>query len=124
MMKKIYANGTDEKAFLEQLAQRNGETDKKVSQIVTEIIETVRKGGDQAVQNYTKQFDGADINAGNILVTEEEIEEAYAQVDEKLLAVIRKALVNIKKYHEKQIQNSWFTSEDGIILGQKKVTVQ
>ena len=58
MMKKIYANGTDEKAFLEQLAKRTGETDKRVSQIVTEIIETVRAGGDQAVQNYTKQFDG------------------------------------------------------------------
>mgnify|MGYP000825963304 FL=1 len=69
--------------------------------------------------NYTKQFDGADINAGNILVTEEEIAEAYEQVDTTLLAVIRKSLVNIKKYHEKQVQNSWFTTEDGIILGQK-----
>ena len=73
----------------------------------------------QAVFNYTKQFDGADINAGNILVTEEEIAEAYEQVDTTLLAVIRKSLVNIKKYHEKQVQNSWFTTEDGIILGQK-----
>ena len=71
------------------------------------------------VFNYTKQFDGADINAGNILVTEEEIAEAYEQVDTTLLAVIRKSLVNIKKYHEKQVQNSWFTTEDGIILGQK-----
>ena len=62
---------------------------------------------------------GADINAGNILVTEEEIAEAYEQVDTTLLAVIRKSLVNIKKYHEKQVQNSWFTTEDGIILGQK-----
>ena len=60
-----------------------------------------------------------DINAGNILVTEEEIAEAYEQVDTTLLAVIRKSLVNIKKYHEKQVQNSWFTTEDGIILGQK-----
>ena len=64
-------------------------------------------------------MDGADINAGNILVTEEEIAEAYEQVDTTLLAVIRKSLVNIKKYHEKQVQNSWFTTEDGIILGQK-----
>ena len=52
-------------------------------------------------------------------VTEEEIAEAYEQVDTTLLAVIRKSLVNIKKYHEKQVQNSWFTTEDGIILGQK-----
>ena len=49
----------------------------------------------------------------------EEIKEAYELVDEKLLAVIKKALVNIRKYHEKQLQNSWFTPEDGIILGQK-----
>ena len=86
---------------------------------VNAIIEEVRNNRDQAVFNYTKQFDGADINAGNILVTEEEIAEAYEQVDTTLLAVIRKSLVNIKKYHEKQVQNSWFTTEDGIILGQK-----
>lgn len=86
---------------------------------VNAIIEEVRKNRDQAIFSYTKQFDGADINADNILVTEEEIQEAYEQVDETLLSVIRKSLVNIKKYHEKQMQNSWFTSEDGIILGQK-----
>lgn len=56
----------------------------------------MRNNRDQAVFNYTKQFDGADINAGNILVTEEEIAEAYEQVDTTLLAVIRKSLVNIK----------------------------
>ena len=86
---------------------------------VNAIIEEVRKNRDQAIFSYTKQFDGADINADNILVTEAEIQEAYEQVDETLLSVIRKSLVNIKKYHEKQMQNSWFTSEDGIILGQK-----
>lgn len=86
---------------------------------VNAIIEEVRKNKDQAIFQYTRQFDGADINADNILVTEEEIEEAYAKVDATLLAVIRKSLVNIKKYHEKQVQNSWFTTEDGIILGQK-----
>ena len=85
---------------------------------VNAIIEEVRKNRDQAIFSYTKQFDGADINADNILVTEAEIQEAYEQVDETLLSVIRKSLVNIKKYHEKQMQNSWFTSEDGIILGQ------
>ena len=80
---------------------------------VNAIIEEVRKNRDQAIFSYTKQFDGADINADNILVTEAEIQEAYEQVDETLLSVIRKSLVNIKKYHEKQMQNSWFTSEDG-----------
>jgi histidinol dehydrogenase len=86
---------------------------------VNAIIEEVRANRDQAVFSYTKQFDGADISAANIKVTEAEIQEAYEQVDETLLAVIRKSLVNIRKYHEKQLQNSWFTSEDGVILGQK-----
>ena len=91
---------------------------------VNAIIEEVRKNRDQAIFSYTKQFDGADINADNILVTEAEIQEAYEQVDETLLSVIRKSLVNIKKYHEKQMQNSWFTSEDGIILGQKVTALE
>ena len=86
---------------------------------VNAIIEKVRAQKDQAIFDYTKAFDGADINAGNILVTEAEIAEAYEKVDPALLEVIRKALVNIRKYHEKQMQNSWFTCEDGIILGQK-----
>ena len=81
---------------------------------------TVREKKDEALFDYTKRFDKADINASNILVTEEEIEEAYRLVDTKLLEVIRKALVNIKTYHEKQRQTSWFDSqENGIILGQK-----
>jgi histidinol dehydrogenase len=86
---------------------------------VNAIIEAVRTDRDKALFSYTKQFDGADIQEGNIRVTDEEIQEAYEQVDETLLSVIRKSLVNIRRYHEKQLQNSWFTSEDGIILGQK-----
>ena len=87
---------------------------------VNEIIENVRTNGDAAVFDYTKRFDGADISAENIQVTEEEIAYAYTQVDEKLLTVVRKAKVNIQVYHEKQKQYSWFDSSDnGIILGQK-----
>ena len=75
---------------------------------------------DEALFEYTKKFDGADINASNILVTEEEIQEAYRIVDPGLLEVIRRALVNIRAYHEKQKQYSWFDSRpDGTILGQK-----
>ena len=105
--------------LLEDLLKRSPNNYGEFEGRVNAIIEEVRNNRDQAVFNYTKQFDGADINAGNILVTEEEIAEAYEQVDTTLLAVIRKSLVNIKKYHEKQVQNSWFTTEDGIILGQK-----
>ena len=87
---------------------------------VNEIIENVRANGDKAVFDYTKRFDGADISAENIQVTEEEIAYAYTLVDDKLLDVIRKAKVNIQVYHEKQKQYSWFDSSDnGIILGQK-----
>ncbi len=107
------------KDILQNLLKRSPNNYGEFEGSVNAIIEEVRNNRDQAVFNYTKQFDGADINAGNILVTEEEIAEAYEQVDTTLLAVIRKSLVNIKKYHEKQVQNSWFTTEDGIILGQK-----
>lgn len=107
------------KDILQNLLKRSPNNYGEFEGRVNAIIEEVRNNRDQAVFNYTKQFDGADINAGNILVTEEEIAEAYEQVDTALLAVIRKSLVNIKKYHEKQVQNSWFTTEDGIILGQK-----
>ena len=107
------------KDILQNLLKRSPNNYGEFEGRVNAIIEKVRNNRDQAVFNYTKQFDGADINAGNILVTEEEIAEAYEQVDTTLLAVIRKSLVNIKKYHEKQVQNSWFTTEDGIILGQK-----
>ena len=107
------------KDILQNLLKRSPNNYGEFEGRVNAIIEEVRNNRDQAVFNYTKQFDGADINAGNIVVTEEEIAEAYEQVDTTLLAVIRKSLVNIKKYHEKQVQNSWFTTEDGIILGQK-----
>lgn len=87
---------------------------------VNDIIENVRENGDQAVFSYTKQFDGADITAETVEVTDEEIAKAYEQVDESLLDVIRKAKVNIQVYHQKQMQYSWFdSSTKGTILGQK-----
>ena len=87
---------------------------------VAAIIDRVKNERDAAVFDYTKQFDGADIDASNIRVTEEEIREAYELVDPKLLDVIRKAKENIRIYHEKQRQYSWFDSEEtGIMLGQK-----
>ena len=87
---------------------------------MNDIIQNVREKRDEAIFEYTLKFDGATINQDNIRVTEEEIKEAYEQVDPKLLDVIRKALVNIRDYHAKQKQYSWFDSdESGIILGQK-----
>ena len=107
------------KDILQNLLKRSPNNYGEYEERVNTIIEAVRTNGDAAVFDYTRQFDGADISKDNILVTEDEIKEAYEQVDAALLAVIKKALVNIKKYHEKQVQNSWFTTEDGVILGQK-----
>lgn len=111
--------------ILENLLKRSPNSYGEFEGRVNEIIENVRAKRDAAIFDYTKRFDGADINAENILVTEDEIKEAYEKVDEKLLEVIRKALVNIRKYHEKQRQYSWFDSEEsGIILGQKVTALE
>ena len=111
--------------ILENLLKRSPNSYGEFEGRVNEIIENVRANRDAAIFDYTKRFDGADINAENILVTEDEIKEAYEKVNEKLLTVIRKALVNIRKYHEKQRQYSWFDSEEsGIILGQKVTALE
>ena len=110
--------------ILENLLKRSPNNYTEYESSVNEIINNVRENRDKAIFDYTKKFDKADIDASNIRVTKVEIQDAYDKVDEKLLAVIKKSLVNIKKYHEKQLQNSWFTSEDGIILGQKVTALE
>lgn len=111
--------------ILENLLKRSPNAYGEYEGRVNAIIEDVRVKKDAAVFAYTEKFDGAVINSGNILVTEEEINEAYELVDPKLLEVIRKALVNIRDYHAKQRQFSWFDSdESGIILGQKVTPLQ
>lgn len=105
---------------LEDLLKRSPNSYGEFEGRVTEIIQNVKNDRDKAVFDYTRRFDGADIGAENIRVTEEEIQEAYEQVDKSLVEVIRKALVNIRSYHEKQRQYSWFDSKpDGTMLGQK-----
>lgn len=92
---------------------------------VAAILGEVKEKKDAAVFAYTKQFDGAEIDASNVLVTEEEIQEAYTLVDPSLVEILRKALGNIKSYHEKQLRNSWFDAKpDGTILGQKVTPLQ
>ena len=102
-----------QKNILESLLKRSPNNYTEYESTVNEIINNVKENRDKAVFEYTKKFDKADVDASNIRVTEEEIKEAYELVDEKLLAVIKKALVNIRKYHEKQLQNSWFTTPCG-----------
>lgn len=108
------------KNLLEDLLKRSPNNYGQYEQGVTEILANVKANGDQALFEYTKKFDQADLNAENIKVTDAEIEEAYALVDRKLVEIIRKSLANIRTYHEKQRQTSWFDSKpDGTILGQK-----
>ena len=106
--------------ILENLLKRSPNQYGEYEASVKEILDNVKEKKDEAVFAYTKKFDGADIDAGNIKVTEKEVEEAYAEVDPDLIQVIRKAIVNIRSYHEKQVRYSWFDSKpDGTILGQK-----
>ena len=108
------------KDILENLLKRSPGQYGSYEAAVKEILEKVREEGDRALFAYTKKFDRAEITEQNVQVTEEEIREAYEAVNPDLVDVIRKSLVNIRSYHEKQKQNSWFTSsEDGTMLGQK-----
>ena len=119
-MRTVTLTKESTKDILVNFLKRSPSSYGKYETAVAQILDKVKQEGDQALFGYTKEFDKADITAENIKVTEEEIKEAYEQVDPELLAVIRKALVNIRTYHEKQRQNSWFTSsESGIMLGQK-----
>lgn len=119
-MKILDLNKETTSNILESLLKRSPNSYGEYEARVAEIIEEVRKNRDAAVFSYTEQFDHAKIDANHLIVTEEEISEAYENVDPQLLKVIRKSLVNIRDFHSKQLQNSWFTSgENGTILGQK-----
>ena len=108
------------KNILEQLLKRSPDSYPEFEKRVQDIIKNVKENGDSAVFDYTKRFDGVEITPDTIRVTKEEIEEAYGNVDQTLLSVIRKSLVNIRSYHEKQRKYSWFDStENGTMLGQK-----
>lgn len=119
-MRKVTLTKETTKGILENLLKRSPNNYGKFEDAVAAILAKVKSDGDAALFAYTKEFDKEEIHAENIRVTEEEIREAYTLVDPSLVDVIRKALVNIKSYHEKQKQNSWFTSDtDGTMLGQK-----
>lgn len=120
-MRIVKLNEDSKKNILEDLLKRSPNNYDQYADSVNEILSNVKENGDKAVFDYTKKFDGADINAENILVTKEEIQEAYDSLENKeLVDIIRKSLNNIKVYHEKQKQYSWFDSKaDGSLLGQK-----
>lgn len=119
-MRILKLNSESKKNILENLLKRSPNSYGEYESAVNDILSKVKTEGDKALFQYTKDFDKADINSSNVVVTQEEIDEAYNLVDKDLLNVIRKALVNIRSFHEKQKQYSWFDSKpDGTMLGQK-----
>ena len=119
-MRIVKLEESSRRNLLELLLKRSPSQYGTFTDTVNEIVETVREKRDEALFAYTEKFDGCKVNKDNVQVTEEEIAEAYEKVDEELLSVIRKALVNIRAFHEKQRRYSWFDSdESGILLGQK-----
>ena len=119
-MKITYLTPETVRTLQDSLLKRSPNYYAQYADSVQKIIDDVKANGDEAVFHLTRQFDGAQIDASNIRVTGEEIEEAYSKVDPALIEVIRKAIVNIRVYHEKQKRSSWFEStEEGTMLGQK-----
>ena len=107
------------KNILEDLLKRSPNQYGEYQDTVDAILKDVKENGDKAVFSYTEKFDGAHIDASNLYVTEEEIKEAYGLVEDSLVDVMKQSLANIKAFHEKQLRNSWFTTRDGVILGQR-----
>ena len=119
-MKIIKLTNDTKKDILESLLKRSPNNYTQYEEAVNDIIENVRKNGDNAVFDYTQRFDRFQLTAENIKVTRAEIEEAYSQLNEELISVIRKSAENIRAFHAKQLRNSWFDAKpDGTILGMK-----
>lgn len=124
-MRIIRLDGQSRKNILDELLKRSPNNYEQYSETVAGIVERVRTEGDAALFEYTNRFDCGTIDASNVRVTAEEIQEAYGRIDRRLLETIRKAFVNIRAYHEKQKRCSWFdTTPDGTMLGQKVTPLQ
>ena len=119
MIKTIDMRRDKDSGLFDRLVGRNRLEQGEVVKAVEEILLNVRKNGDKAVIEYTEKFDNAMLDAASIKVSQQEFKAAYDKVDPKLLKVIRRAKINIEAFHQKQKENSWFsTGDDGILLGQ------
>ncbi|SFB67497.1 histidinol dehydrogenase [Butyrivibrio sp. YAB3001] len=111
--------------LLGNLLNRNPGSYTNYENTVNEIIENVKKNGDDALFEYTMKFDGCKITADTIKVTKEEIKSAYSQLSPEFIEVMKKSCENIRIFHEKQKRNSWIeTKEDGSILGQRILPIE
>lgn len=119
-MKTIKLTKESIQGLLENMLKRSPASYPEQEKAVSDILENVRARKDAALFEYTSRFDKVEITADTIKVTEKEVQEAYDAIDPELIEVIRKALVRIRSFHEKQRQNSWFdTTTNGTMLGQK-----
>ena len=119
-MRIVKLTAESKKGLLEDLLQRSPNHYGQYESAVAEIIETVKKGGDEALFSYTEKFDHCKMDAAHIRVTREEIDEAYQKVNADFVEVMKKSAANIRAFHEKQLRNSWFDPKpDGTILGMK-----
>ena len=119
-MRIVKLTAESKKGLLEDLLQRSPNHYGQYESAVAEIIETVKKGCDEALFSYTEKFDHCKMDAAHIRVTREEIDEAYQKVDADFVEVMKKSAANIRAFHEKQLRNSWFDPKpDGTILGMK-----
>ena len=124
-MRILELNEDTKKDILTNLLKRSPNSYGEYEGRVAAIIEAVKTKKDEAVFDYTRQFDGFELSSDNILVTDDEIKAAYDEIDPALVEIIRKALVNIRDYHARQRRNSWFDSTaKGTILGQKITPLQ
>ena len=112
------ADGTAEKELLRNLRQRSGETDKKVTAAVTEILDNVRARGDAAVKEYTIKFDGR--CPEQLEVTRQQMKEAVAKADPRFVQALRNAMENIRAFHSRQKQQSFIDAQpNGVLMGQR-----
>ena len=119
-MRIVELNREARENILSGLLKRDPNNYQKYEATVRQIVDDVRERGDEAVSAYTEKFDGVRITPETIRVTEAEIEDAYGLVDKELVGVMERSAKNIREYHEKQRQYSWFDSRpDGTLLGQK-----
>lgn len=119
-MKTVRLTKDSQRDLLDSLLKRSPNNYGQYESVVADIIANVREKGDEAVFDYTSQFDKWNCNADNIRVTDAEIEKAYAEADAAFVAVMEKSAANIRDFHQKQLRNSWIdTRPDGSVLGQR-----
>ncbi|MBZ9687177.1 histidinol dehydrogenase [Clostridium estertheticum] len=119
MMKITEANSNEGKKYIEFLKKRAEDVQKDVNIVVDKILEDVKTRGDDAIIEYTQKFDSKFVTLANVIVTAEEIKNAYKMVDGDFLDAITLAKQNVREFHEKQVKNPWMmTKEKGVILGQ------